>query len=99
MGRARGDQDEDEQPRCYVADAFDGQVGAGGWLAEIWLHAVAGGGDARRDDESCADEYDARGDESGERVADGGGHVEHSWGFVSESVRMMSGQAIPTERR
>ena len=75
--RTRGHETEDDQPRCDVADALDAQVGAGGSLAEIWLHTVAGGGDARRDDESCADEDDAHADESGERVADGGGgHVE-----------------------
>jgi hypothetical protein len=77
---ARGHENEDEQPRCDVADAFDGQIGAGGSLAEIWLHTVAGGGDARRDNKPCADEHDARGYESGERVGDGCcGHVEHSW--------------------
>src|SRR5271154_156354 len=62
----RGHEYEDEQPRCDVADALDPQIGAGGWLAEVWLHTVAGGRDARRDDEPCADEDDARGDESGE---------------------------------
>ena len=37
VGLARRHQDEDEQSRCDVADALDAQVGAGGWLAEIWF--------------------------------------------------------------
>src|SRR5262249_40858094 len=79
---------------------LDAQVGARGRLVQIWEHTVAGGGDARGDEEACADEDDARGEESGERVADDGdGHVEHSWGFVTESVKTMSGQAVSIERR
>jgi hypothetical protein len=45
-------------------------------LTDICLHAVAGGRDARCDEEPGADEYDRRGDESGERVADGDDDVE-----------------------
>ena len=98
--RPRGHQNDDEQPRRDVADALDAQVGAGGLVAEIWLHAVAGGGDTRRDDEPCADEDDCRGDQSGRACSRWSwGSCRALLGCVSESVRMMSGQAAPTERR
>jgi hypothetical protein len=70
VGHPGGEQDDGDQSRGDVADALDRQ-------ARIGLPAIVPGGNpetcgsrAGRKEKSCADEDDAHGGQSGERVSD-----------------------------